>query len=87
MASPPPGGYTQFQYGSTSGQVPGTQPHNPQAITHDIHQNLYRPSEQEAAIVGHANPNPKERNSNMGKRLDKAEKGVGRFLKKLDKKL
>jgi hypothetical protein len=87
MASPPPGGYTQFQYGSTSGQVPGTNPHNPHATSHDMHQHLYRPSEQEAAVVGNENPNPPQRNSNMGKRVDKVEKGVGRFLKKLDKKL
>jgi hypothetical protein len=52
-----------------------------------MHQHLYRPSEQEAAVVGNENPNPPQRNSNMGKRVDKVEKGVGRFLKKLDKKL
>lgn len=78
MASPPPGGYTQFSYGSTSGQVPGTNPQN-------MHEQLYRPSESEAAIVDHENP-AAQRNSNMGKRVDKVEKGVGRFLKKLDKK-
>lgn len=33
------------------------------------------------------NENPAAaRNSNMGKRVDKVEKGVGKFLKKLDKK-
>ncbi|KAH4273693.1 hypothetical protein HBI04_013520 [Parastagonospora nodorum] len=83
MASPPPGGYTQFQYGSTSAQVPAANPH---AVSHETHQQLYRPSEQEAAIVDNTNPNPEPRNSNLGKRVDKVEKGVGRFLKKLDKK-
>jgi hypothetical protein len=83
MASPPPGGYTQFQYGSTSAQVPAANPH---AVNHETHQQLYRPSEQEAAIVDNTNPNPEPRNSNLGKRVDKVEKGVGRFLKKLDKK-
>jgi hypothetical protein len=83
MASPPPGGYTQFQYGSTSGQLPAT---NSYATTHDLHQQVYRPSEQEATIVNHANPNPKPPNSNIGKRVDKVEKGIGSFLKKLDKK-
>ncbi|KAF1914003.1 hypothetical protein BDU57DRAFT_480812 [Ampelomyces quisqualis] len=83
MAAPPPGGYSQFQYGSTSGQVPGTNPH---ASPHDLHQQLYRPSEQEATVVDHENPNAKPPKSNVGKRVDKVEKGVGRFLKKLDKK-
>jgi hypothetical protein len=83
MASPPPGGYGQYQYGSTSGQVPGT---NPQPAAHDVHHQLYRPSEQEASVVGHENPNAQPRNSNIGKRVDTLEKGVGRFFKKLDKK-
>jgi hypothetical protein len=83
LASPPPGGYTQFQYSSTSGQVPGTNPHS---VPQNMHQQLYRPSEQEASVVEHSNPNPVQRNSNMGKRVDKVEKGVGKFLKKLDKK-
>lgn len=78
MASPPVGGYTQYSYGSTSAQVPGT---NPQSV----HQQLYRPSEQENSVVDNENP-AAQRNSNMGKRVDKVEKGVGRFLKKLDKK-
>jgi hypothetical protein len=83
MASPPPGGYGQFQYGSTTGQVPGTNPHS---VTHDMHQQVYRPNEHEASVVGHANPNAQPRNSNIGKRVDKVESSVGKFLKKLDKK-
>ncbi|OAL56783.1 hypothetical protein IQ07DRAFT_617301 [Pyrenochaeta sp. DS3sAY3a] len=77
IASPPVGGYTQYSYGSTSSQVAGTNP--------NIHQQLYRPSEQEASVVDNENP-AAARNSNMGKRVDKVEKGVGKFLKKLDKK-
>ncbi|KAF2856657.1 hypothetical protein T440DRAFT_512668 [Plenodomus tracheiphilus IPT5] len=79
MASPPPGGYSQFSYGSTAGQVPGTDPQS-------MHQQLYRPSENEASVVDHHDPN-KQATSNMGKRVEKVEKGVGRFLKRLDKKL
>jgi hypothetical protein len=51
-----------------------------------MHQQLYRPSEQEASVVGHENPNAQPRNSNIGKRVDTLEKGMGRFFKKLDKK-
>jgi hypothetical protein len=51
-----------------------------------MHQQLYRPSEHEATVVDHDNPNAKPPKSNVGKRVDQVEKGVGRFLKKLDKK-
>jgi hypothetical protein len=83
MASPPPGGYSQFQYGSTSGQVPE---YNPHSVAHDMHSQVYRPNEVEAAVKDNSNPNPQPRNSNIGKRVDKVESSVGKFLKKLDKK-
>ena len=76
LASPPPGGYAQFQYGSTG---VGADPRS-------THQQLFRPTEQEAGTVDHEAAGKKERNSNMGKRAEKVEKGVGKFLKKLDKK-
>ncbi|KAF2659244.1 hypothetical protein K491DRAFT_623161 [Lophiostoma macrostomum CBS 122681] len=75
LGSPPPSGYTQYQYSSTSQQTPGTDPYS-------MHQQLYRPTEQEA--LGHEPT--KQPTSNMGRRAEKVEKGVGRFLKKLDKK-
>jgi hypothetical protein len=49
-----------------------------------MHQQLYRPTEQEASVDG--NEVAPQRNSNMGRRAEKVEKGVGKFLKKLDKK-
>jgi hypothetical protein len=73
MASP---GYAQYQYGSTTAPAQGQ----------NIHQQLYRPTETEAAVQDHENPNAPQRNSNIGKRVDKVEKGIGSFLKKLDKK-
>ncbi|RYN15764.1 hypothetical protein AA0119_g12765 [Alternaria tenuissima] len=73
MASP---GYAQYQYGSTTAQPQGQ----------NLHQQLYRPTETEAAVQDHENPNAPQRNSNIGKRVDKVEKGIGSFLKKLDKK-
>jgi hypothetical protein len=76
MASPPPGGYSQYAYGSTSTQ---------QVQPHTVHQQLYRPTEGEAAVVHHENPNA-QHGTNVGKRLDKVEKGIGGFLKKLDKR-
>jgi hypothetical protein len=79
MASPPPGGYAQYQYGSTTPQPTG-------ADGYGVHQQLYRPTEQEAQIKNHAAPGGPQAKSNMGKRAEKLEKGIGGFLKKLDKK-
>lgn len=70
-------GYGQHQYGSTAQQTPGTEPA-------DLHKQFYSPTEHEAGVANHSTaPVP---NSNMGKRVVKVEKGVGRFLKKLDSK-
>jgi hypothetical protein len=80
LTSPPPGGFTQYQYGSTTGQVPGAV-----SAQHAQHQQLYRPTEQEASVDGNE-PTSGPRNSNLGRRAEKVEKGVGKFLKKLDKK-
>ncbi|KAF2643016.1 hypothetical protein P280DRAFT_242084 [Massarina eburnea CBS 473.64] len=80
LASPPPGGYAQYQYGSTSSQA------GPAADPYAMHQQLYRPTGQEAVTVDHEKPGGSTRSSNIGKRAEKMEKGVGKFLKKLDKK-
>lgn len=79
LASPPIGGFGQYQYGSTAAQNPANNPYA-------THQQLYRPTEHEASIKDHEKPN-QARSSNLGKKAEKMEKGVGRFLKKLDKKL
>lgn len=51
-----------------------------------MHQQLYRPTEHEASIKDHERVGSSEKKSNMGKRAEKLEKGIGGFLKKLDKK-
>lgn len=79
MASPPAGGYSQYQYGSTTQQQAGADPYR-------LHQQLYQPTEAEAGVKDHEKINPAEKKSNMGKRAEKLEKGIGGFLKKLDKK-
>ncbi|UPX13496.1 uncharacterized protein EKO05_0004002 [Ascochyta rabiei] len=70
-------GYGQHQYGSTAQQAPGTD-------AGDLHKQFYRPTEHEAGVTNHYTASAP--NSNMGKRVVKVEKGVGRFLKKLDSK-
>lgn len=77
LASPPPGGYTNYQYSSTSQQA--------SSDPYTMHQQLYRPTEQEASIHHNEPAGATQRNSNIGKRAEKVEKGVGKFLKKLDK--
>ncbi|KAJ4336731.1 hypothetical protein N0V95_008519 [Ascochyta clinopodiicola] len=70
-------GYGQHQYASTAQQAPGTDPA-------ELHKQFYRPTEHEAGVTD--NSTATAPNSNMGKRVVKVEKGVGRFLKKLDSK-
>lgn len=72
-------GYGQHQYGSTAQQTPGADPG-------DLHKQFYRPTEHEAGVSNHSPAAAPAPNSNMGKRVVKVEKGVGRFLKKLDSK-
>lgn len=71
-------GYSQHQYNNAAAQQ--AQPST------DIHKQFWSPTEQEAGIKNHSDPSAAPPNSNMGKRVVKAEKSVGRFLKKLDSK-
>ncbi|KAF2691638.1 hypothetical protein K458DRAFT_438038 [Lentithecium fluviatile CBS 122367] len=73
LASPPPGGYTQFQYGSTAQQA------NTGADSAAMHQQLYRPTEHEASTKDHANAQAPVRQSGLGKRADQVEKGARRI--------
>ncbi|KAF2203143.1 hypothetical protein GQ43DRAFT_282542 [Delitschia confertaspora ATCC 74209] len=78
---PPSGGYAQYQYNANQGQPSAEN-------SYGLHQQLYRPTEQEATIRhNEPPPAPKEKHGNLEKRAEKIEKGVGRFLKRLDKKL
>jgi hypothetical protein len=72
----PPGGFSNYSYNSN--QIPS-------ASNHDIHSQVYRPTEHEAN--SHVKPaNPNQPPGGFEQRVDKLEKGMGRFLKKLDKK-
>jgi hypothetical protein len=92
-------GYSSFSYNSTQQAQPGA--YNAQgAYAGDVHNQLYRPTEQESAAqlaekskMPYVPPQPgqERKDSFSGKykvneRVDKVEKGVGRFLKKLDSK-
>ncbi|KAF2501364.1 hypothetical protein BU16DRAFT_522339 [Lophium mytilinum] len=78
---PPQGGYPQYAYGQTPDQY---------GVQNSLHTQLYRPTESEAlhgkqpAVIG---AGPGVQPGNFERRTDKIEKGVGRFLKKLDKRM
>jgi hypothetical protein len=75
----PPGGFSQFQYNNS---ISNTQP-----LTHDysIHQQVYRPTEDEAAH--HKAKAVKPPKGKLEARAGQVERGVGSLLKKLEKKM
>ena len=81
-------GHPQYPYGTpspapvTAGAVP------PSADPYAAHTHVYRPTELEAAVqtTDGANPNAPPKTGKLEQRADRLEKGVGKFLKKLDKK-
>jgi hypothetical protein len=85
---PPPGGYAQYSYDQQPQRYePGSQ--------YDVHNQVYRPTEAE---VNKPTKKPSDKSSNKpydggyqrGKLelgADKVEKGVNKYLKKLEKKL
>lgn len=78
LPPPPPGGYSQFNY-TTSQQAPG-------AMDYGIHQQVYRPTEQEHANkYGVYKPKP-EGHSKLGQNVERVEKGVTGMLKKFEKR-
>ncbi|KAI8955722.1 hypothetical protein F4801DRAFT_276942 [Xylaria longipes] len=78
LPSLPPGGYAQFNYGNAH-QAPG-------AMDYSIHQQLYRPTEQEhAAKYGEYKPKV-EGHSKLGQGAERLERGVTGMLKKFEKK-
>ncbi|KAI0380343.1 hypothetical protein F5Y04DRAFT_258054 [Hypomontagnella monticulosa] len=78
LPPPPPGGYSQFSYGAAQ-QVPG-------AVDYGIHQQVYRPTEQEhAAKYGVYKPK-QETQSKLGQNAERLEKGVTGMLKKFEKR-
>ncbi|KAL7620144.1 hypothetical protein AAE478_009137 [Parahypoxylon ruwenzoriense] len=77
MPPPPPGGYSQYNY-TTAPQTGNTD--------YSIHQQLYRPTEQEhTAKYGVYKPKA-EHQSKLGQNAERLEKGVTGMLKKFEKR-
>lgn len=84
----PEGGYSDYQYT----QAPHHHKHHSHDNEYDVHNQVYRPTEVEAH--SHKNKHKKHSESPSGQssgrleqKADKVEKGVSRFLKKLEKKI
>ncbi|KAF2968096.1 hypothetical protein GQX73_g5492 [Xylaria multiplex] len=78
LPPPPPGGYSQFNYVNA--------PQAPLNPDYNIHQQLYRPTEQEhTAKYGEYKPKV-EGHSKLGHNAERLERGVTGMLKKFEKK-
>jgi len=85
---PPPGGYSQYSYDQ--------QPQRRDSgSTYDVHSQVYRPTEAEATKpTRKASTKPSDKpfdggyqSGKLEQRADRVEKGVNKYLKKLEKKL
>lgn len=77
LPPPPPGGYSNYTYGGAP---------QPGGVDYNIHQQLYRPTEQEHALKhGAYKPKP-EGHSKLGQNAERLEKGVTGMLKKFEKR-
>ncbi|KAI1423196.1 hypothetical protein F5Y12DRAFT_758610 [Xylaria sp. FL1777] len=78
LPSAPPGGYAQYNYSAG--------PQAPLATDYSIHQQMYRPTEQEHAAK-YADYKPKtEGHSKLGQNAERLERGVTGMFKKFEKK-
>jgi hypothetical protein len=80
LPPPPPGGYSQFQYNNAA---------HPGSATPDygIHQQLYRPTEQEhASKYSVYKPKVEAGQSKLGQNAERLERGVTGMFKKFEKK-
>ena len=83
----PIGGYSNYQYG----QPHHHHSHHSHGDPNDIHSQVYRPTEEEAKSHGghrkKSSAGPGQQAGRIEEKVDRAEKGVNRFLKKLEKKI
>ena len=81
----PMGGYSDYRY-----EQPNRHHHRPQEPDYDIHNQVYRPTEDEASHGHGSKPygaGPGQQPGKIEQRAEKVEKGVNRFLRKLEKRI
>ena len=84
---PPPGGYSDYEYNQPQ-QLHQYHRHS-QGDSYNVHNQVYRPTESEGRH-GHHRPSEAGSGQQPGRleqRADKLEKGVNKWLKKLEKKI
>ncbi|KAK1245768.1 hypothetical protein MKX07_004837 [Trichoderma sp. CBMAI-0711] len=77
LASPPPGGYSNYSYSQQPGYAPSG------SVDYSIHQQVYRPTEAEAA---HKYQPKQEGKGKFEENAGRIERGVTGMLKKFEKK-
>ena len=76
----PPGGYAQYSYDQQPQRYePGSE--------YDVHNQVYRPTEAEAKKPSKKAYDGGYQQGNLGQKAEKVEKGVNKYLKKLEKKI
>lgn len=90
--APPPGGYSNFNYGAATQQgMLQQQQAAGGGSQYDVHSQVYRPTEHEAAAhqkdSGHGKRHSQSGKQSQGGRIEKGEKKVNSFLKKMEHKI
>lgn len=83
---PPPGGYSNYEYNQPQQHH---HHHHSQGDPYDVHNQVYRPTEAEGRHGQHrpSEAGPGQQPGKLEQRADRLEKGVNKWLKKLDKKI
>ncbi|KFH46437.1 hypothetical protein ACRE_027480 [Hapsidospora chrysogenum ATCC 11550] len=79
LPPPPPGGYSNYSYSPQSQPAPGPSDYS-------IHQQMYRPTEAEAANAAGASEPKREPRGRLEENAGRVERGVSGMLKKFEKK-
>ncbi|KEF51010.1 uncharacterized protein A1O9_12936 [Exophiala aquamarina CBS 119918] len=82
----PQGGYSSYQYGQAAQQQ---QPSATAGNPYDVHSQFYRPTEDEHQTRHHSKPSRTSTSSQQHRpgNVEKVEKSMGRFFKKIEKKI
>ncbi|KIW42104.1 uncharacterized protein PV06_05689 [Exophiala oligosperma] len=92
-AATPVGGYANYSYAQTGGGQPGGLTQQGVGTTgnpYDVHGQLYRPTEDEYHTHHHHQRKPSRASGsqhNQPSTVDRLEKGVGKFFKRIEKKI
>lgn len=78
--APPLGGYSGYHYGQPQHNATAGNPY-------DVHNQVYRPTEQEHHTHHHSKPARASSTQHKPSQAERLEKGVGKLFKKIEKKI